>query len=111
MARYYSGLVTLPADGSAVPVCRAGEAGVLVHNEPAGSAAVYLGGPDVTPATGLELDPGTTDLVPGALALRAPVVPAPADDPVLVLYACTDPGKAATLSWLSVLPPPPPGGP
>ena len=50
--RYYSGVVAVPATGQATPVCTVGPAGCMIVPD----SAVYIGGPDVTPSTGLPVD-------------------------------------------------------
>jgi len=109
VARYWTGTVTLPTDGSAVPVCRVGAAGCVIYDPTSAGVQVYVGGPDVTSGQGLPVVSAGTTFIPGGVALLPPVVPASTEDASLVLYACTAPGKTSTVSWLSVLPPP--GGP
>jgi hypothetical protein len=100
MARYYTGQVPLPAGGAAVPVCRVGPNGCIVYDQ-AGGGTTYVGGPDVTTATGLPLATGN-NFIPGAYGFGQPVIPADPSHPAPVLYACS--AQADTLTWLSMLP-------
>lgn len=103
MAQYYSGIVQVPGDGTVVPVCRVSAGGCVV-DDPAGMGSVFVGGPDVTTTTGLELDNNAQTFIPGAAVTNVPVVPADTEDRSLILYACAK--AAATVTWLSTLPPP-----
>jgi hypothetical protein len=106
MARFYTGAVTLPSDGSPVALCPAGEAGALVANPP-GGADIWVGGPDVTPDTGLPVASGETLLIPGTRPPASwPVAEVEAAPPVL--YACASRGLAGSreVRWLSTQPAP-----
>lgn len=100
MAQYYSGQVNVPAGGAAVPVCSAGTGGCLISN--AGNKGVYVGGPDVTPDTGLLLESGSMTLIPGGISVPPPVIGAEPPAPLL-LYACSV--TAQKLTWMSGQPP------
>lgn len=106
MARYYSGAVTVPASGAAVPVCNVGVIGCILNDPTSAGTQIWVGGPDVTPGHGLPVQSAGSTTIPGMAVQRsAPVVPAEPDDPPATLYACTDAGKNATVYWLSSLPP------
>jgi hypothetical protein len=105
MARYYTGQVPLPAGGGAVPVCRVGPHGCLVIDPSGAGGGTFVGGPDVTTATGFPLAVNVPTFIPGAMGFGAPVAPADPSHPAPVLYACS--AAADTLTWLSMLPPAP----
>jgi hypothetical protein len=102
--QYYTGTVAVPASGAAVPVCRVGPGGCLVIDTTGGGGSTFVGGPDVTPATGMPITTGATapTFIPGIVPVSSPPYPPAPEDPAPTLYACS--AQADTVMWLSSLP-------